>query len=369
MGSEEAPESEVSSMSFRETELTLGLPGEGRPSSSAVKCSTKRGIAATVAVCKSGAGESHPAKAQVVGWPPVRSCRKNERFKYVKVGMDGAPYLRKVNLQGYSNYQDLFQDLNNLFNCSTIGANGEENKHMIGVKRMEYVTTYEDKDSDWMLVGDVPWKMKLYTYIYVFKFVLLLSWLRSSEADSGSFNVNKLAVNGCTIVDCAQGTCRESDTSLLGFECDCYPGWIKLQFGPFSSPCMIPNCTLNLGCGSESPSPPPPPPPTFNLSDLCSFAWCGDGSCKTTGSDYECDCNDGSANLLAKPALPCLKQCALGTDCHGVWLGKPPGTSSSPPTTSSSPPPYTPSSHGRASRIQDSLKILLILVALFHQWL
>ncbi|KAL4301894.1 hypothetical protein GQ457_10G016700 [Hibiscus cannabinus] len=159
MGSEEAPESEVSSMSFRETELTLGLPGEGRPSSSAVKCSTKRGIAETVAVCKSGAGESPPAKAQVVGWPPVRSCRKNERFKYVKVGMDGAPYLRKVNLQGYSNYQDLFQDLNNLFNCSTIGANGEENKHMIGVKRMEYVTTYEDKDSDWMLVGDVAWKM------------------------------------------------------------------------------------------------------------------------------------------------------------------------------------------------------------------
>ncbi|KAL4302246.1 hypothetical protein GQ457_10G016690 [Hibiscus cannabinus] len=202
--------------------------------------------------------------------------------------------------------------------------------------------------------------MKLYTYIYVFKFVLILSWLRSSEADSGSFNVNKLAVNACTIVDCAQGTCRESDTSLLGFKCDCYPGWIKFQFG-----------TLNLGCGSESPSPPPPPPPTFNLSDLCSFAWCGDGSCKTTGSDYECDCNDGSANLLAKPTLPCFKQCtsALGTDCHGVWLGKPPGTSSSPPTTSSSPPPYTPSSHGRASRIQDSLKILLILVALFHQWL
>jgi auxin-responsive protein IAA len=22
----------------------------------------------------------------------------------------------------------------------------------------EYVLTYEDKDNDWMLVGDVPWK-------------------------------------------------------------------------------------------------------------------------------------------------------------------------------------------------------------------
>lgn len=26
------------------------------------------------------------------------------------------------------------------------------------VKRMEYVAAYEDKDNDWMLVGDVPWK-------------------------------------------------------------------------------------------------------------------------------------------------------------------------------------------------------------------
>lgn len=23
---------------------------------------------------------------------------------------------------------------------------------------MQYVPTYEDKDGDWMLVGDVPWK-------------------------------------------------------------------------------------------------------------------------------------------------------------------------------------------------------------------
>lgn len=29
---------------------------------------------------------------------------------------------------------------------------------MDAVKGMEYVPTYEDKDGDWMLVGDVPWK-------------------------------------------------------------------------------------------------------------------------------------------------------------------------------------------------------------------
>ncbi|KAE8680977.1 Serine/threonine protein phosphatase 2A 57 kDa regulatory subunit B' iota isoform 1 [Hibiscus syriacus] len=131
MVSEEAlnsPESDITSMSFEETELTLGLPGEGRSSeeeAAAVKCSTKRGfVDLNVSVYKSGAGESSPSKAQVVGWPPVRSCRKkalNERFKYVKVAMDGAPYLRKLNLQGCPNYLELFKELEKLFNCSTIG--------------------------------------------------------------------------------------------------------------------------------------------------------------------------------------------------------------------------------------------------------
>ncbi|XVE54336.1 hypothetical protein DITRI_Ditri03aG0071900 [Diplodiscus trichospermus] len=133
-----SPESDVTSMSFEDTELTLGLPGEGR--SSAVKCFAKRGFVETVdlnlgscsntprgrgdtRVNASGTGEPPPAKAQVVGWPPVRSSRKkaiNERCKYVKVAVDGAPYLRKVNLEGYSNYQQLMRDLENLFTCFII---------------------------------------------------------------------------------------------------------------------------------------------------------------------------------------------------------------------------------------------------------
>lgn len=27
-----------------------------------------------------------------------------------------------------------------------------------GNNAVEYVPTYEDKDGDWMMVGDVPWK-------------------------------------------------------------------------------------------------------------------------------------------------------------------------------------------------------------------
>ncbi|MBO8631051.1 hypothetical protein INO08_15210, partial [Staphylococcus aureus] len=64
-------------------------------------------------------GAAPASKAQVVGWPPIRSFRKNTMATnpvknsddaegklgmgclYVKVSMDGAPYLRKVDLKTY----------------------------------------------------------------------------------------------------------------------------------------------------------------------------------------------------------------------------------------------------------------------------
>ncbi|XWS17202.1 hypothetical protein CRYUN_Cryun33cG0048200 [Craigia yunnanensis] len=213
--------------------------------------------------------------------------------------------------------------------------------------------------------------MKICTNIYVFNFVLLLSFFRSSEANSVAFISNLLPVNACAIINCGQGTCLETDSSLFGFECNCYSGWKKFQIGSFVlPPCIIPNCTLSFGCGSGSPSP-PPPPQHFNLSDPCTFTRCGDGSCKTNGTDYECDCNAGSDNLLDKPALPCFKECSLGADCHGLGLGTPP-----PPASDSntSPPDQSSSSHGvrelrRASMIEYSLKVVLILGAPFLPWL
>ena len=48
----------------------------------------------------------------MVGWPPVRSFRKNalaataaasaSKTKFVKVAVDGAPYLRKVDLKAFA---------------------------------------------------------------------------------------------------------------------------------------------------------------------------------------------------------------------------------------------------------------------------
>lgn len=78
-------------------------------------------------------------RAQVVGWPPIRSFRKNTLATnltkktdvveassssgclYVKVSMDGAPYLRKVDLKTYSNYTELSSALEKMFSCFTIG--------------------------------------------------------------------------------------------------------------------------------------------------------------------------------------------------------------------------------------------------------
>lgn len=42
---------------------------------------------------------------------------------YVKVSMDGAPYLRKIDLKIYNNYKDLSSALENMFTCFTIGTN------------------------------------------------------------------------------------------------------------------------------------------------------------------------------------------------------------------------------------------------------
>jgi auxin-responsive protein IAA len=41
---------------------------------------------------------------------------------YVKVSMDGAPYLRKVDLKIYNNYMELSMALEKMFSCFTIGT-------------------------------------------------------------------------------------------------------------------------------------------------------------------------------------------------------------------------------------------------------
>ncbi|CAM8920710.1 unnamed protein product [Rhodiola kirilowii] len=129
-------------------------------------------------------------KVQVVGWPPVRTYRQKVLATtskdadevenkpavgamFVKVSMDGAPYLRKVDLRNYSAYQEVYTSLEKMFSCFTIGrygSQGPSGREMLSKSKLkdllhgsEHVLAYEDKDGDWMLVGDVPWEMFIET--------------------------------------------------------------------------------------------------------------------------------------------------------------------------------------------------------------
>uniref|UniRef100_A0A0E0FH37 Auxin-responsive protein n=1 Tax=Oryza nivara TaxID=4536 RepID=A0A0E0FH37_ORYNI len=171
--------SAASGLDFEDTALTLRLPGSLAAAAAAPDPDRKRSSpsssdaadAADNSSPLAAAADAPPApKARVVGWPPVRSFRKNAlAAKFVKVAVDGAPYLRKVDLEAYSGYDQLLRALQDkFFSHFTIPIDGrkvagkfadDERKLVDAVNGTEYVPTYEDKDGDWMLVGDVPWKM------------------------------------------------------------------------------------------------------------------------------------------------------------------------------------------------------------------
>ncbi|XP_010264857.1 PREDICTED: auxin-responsive protein IAA12-like isoform X2 [Nelumbo nucifera] len=117
-----------------------------------------------------------------------KGCRRSSLF--VKVNMDGVPIGRKVDLNAHSCYESLAQTLEDMFHrpTTTVNANRSsgEKEHNLMVEAAkssrlldgssEFVLTYEDKEGDWMLVGDVPWGMFLNT-------VKRLRIMRTSEAN------------------------------------------------------------------------------------------------------------------------------------------------------------------------------------------
>ncbi|KAF5748565.1 putative Auxin-responsive protein IAA27 [Tripterygium wilfordii] len=169
-------------VSESDTGLGTATPEDSLPQSPKPKTEKKPQVSGS-----NDHGVALVSKEQVVGWPPIRSFRKNTLAShppknggdketkfgsdclYVKVGMDGAPYLRKVDLKTYGSYMELSSALEKMFSCFTIGqcgGHGVPSKDGLSESRLmdllhgsEYVLTYEDKDGDWMLVGDVPWEM------------------------------------------------------------------------------------------------------------------------------------------------------------------------------------------------------------------
>ncbi|XP_074587651.1 LOW QUALITY PROTEIN: auxin-responsive protein IAA13-like [Curcuma longa] len=172
---------------------------------------TKR---AAESVSPDGGVSPHPRQA-LVGWPPIRAFRmsnlsnhskdtasnveattvkktnrnngtnstckvvdgcKDQENKgkvlrgsfFVKVKMDGDPIGRKVDLHVHNSYETLAAALELMFNKSTMTLTLANTVHGSRFSKLldgssELALTYEDKDGDWMLVGDVPWRMFLET--------------------------------------------------------------------------------------------------------------------------------------------------------------------------------------------------------------
>ncbi|OVA12491.1 AUX/IAA protein [Macleaya cordata] len=177
--------------------------------------------------------QKRTAPAPVVGWPPVRSFRKNlansssskpapesqngappkdntvkpescKKGLFVKINMDGVPIGRKVDLKAYDSYEKLSSAVDELFrgllaaqrdssadlNCPHV----EEVNVITGLLdgTGEYTLVYEDNEGDRMLVGDVPWDMFAST-------VKRLRVLKSSELSALHLGNSK---QGKTPVEC-----------------------------------------------------------------------------------------------------------------------------------------------------------------------
>ncbi|KAM3731187.1 hypothetical protein ACB098_12G143700 [Castanea mollissima] len=216
---------------------SVSVSASSSSSSSSSSCSSSLSRANVTAGTKRSADSvaaANGASSQVVGWPPIRSYRMNtlvnqaklpatEEFNslignsknsntvagkgtnncsdknngsakengrlrsslFVKVNMDGTPIGRKVDLSAHRSYETLAQTLEDMFHTSTstissIRSSGEEHDKATRSSKMlegssDFVLTYEDKDGDWMLVGDVPWGMFINS-------VRRLKIMRTSEA-------------------------------------------------------------------------------------------------------------------------------------------------------------------------------------------
>lgn len=144
------------------------------------------------------AAQKRSAPAPVVGWPPIRSFRKNlasssskqtppsdsdhaikkekmvescQKGLFVKINMIGVPIGRKIDLNAYDSYEKLSIAVDQLFrgllaaqkdtSGGLVTGNQEHEKPITGLLdgKGEYTLVYEDNEGDRMLVGDVPWHM------------------------------------------------------------------------------------------------------------------------------------------------------------------------------------------------------------------
>ncbi|KAL5981711.1 hypothetical protein ACLOJK_015774 [Asimina triloba] len=83
--------------------------------------------------------------------------RQQETF-FVKVYMEGIAIGRKLDLLAHDSYESLVKTLRLMFGTDILIPDLADMS-----PKSSHVLTYEDKEGDWMMVGDVPWNMFLTT--------------------------------------------------------------------------------------------------------------------------------------------------------------------------------------------------------------
>ncbi|XP_078182648.1 auxin-responsive protein IAA10-like [Carex rostrata] len=185
--------------------LTGGPTSSASSSSSAVGSGGTKRAKPGPSLPEGAVGSSQPPSQMVVGWPPVRTFRMNSLFNlskdttdqnstkisntapgpkgeknkekehikeeekkkrgsgtvsspFVKIKMDGDPIGRKIDLNALDSYKALASVLELMFQKPGSGS-CTITKLKLLEESSEYKLTYEDREGDWMLVGDVPWQM------------------------------------------------------------------------------------------------------------------------------------------------------------------------------------------------------------------
>ncbi|XP_018469658.1 auxin-responsive protein IAA11 [Raphanus sativus] len=177
---------------YRECRVSHADDSSSSSSSSAPSSLSRASVTAGI---KRTADSMAPTSGQVVGWPPIRTYRMNSLVNqaktlaveedpqgvvnrnisdatkvrssmFVKVTMDGIPIGRKIDLNAHNCYESLSSTLEDMFlKPRTISSTQETDGHLETRLKIlpdgssGLVLTYEDKEGDWMLVGDVPWRM------------------------------------------------------------------------------------------------------------------------------------------------------------------------------------------------------------------
>jgi auxin-responsive protein IAA len=134
-------------------------------------------LAMKAAIAEEGGEEEGKKKKDEPKDVSMKMNGKAQGLGFVKVNMDGVGIGRKVDMRAHSSYENLAQTLEEMF----FGMTGTTCQEKVKPSRLldgssEFVLTYEDKEGDWMLVGDVPWRMFMTS-------VKRLRIMRTSEAN------------------------------------------------------------------------------------------------------------------------------------------------------------------------------------------